>query len=143
MISILQQIFINLCKTISEEEDLITYLSIRTNESSDTDNSSISKQFGNLRNSPDVFFTILLGETQVLIQSCPHIVSVQTVGRDALAHQVFLKGKGNCCLSSSGKTSQPDGTTTESSFGSDNTSTLVTTNMLLLEHNIGRLLHRL
>lgn len=74
------------------------YLFEWTDESSDADNTPISKQLGNFRNTSDVLLAVLGSEPQVLVQPCTDVVPIQTVSRDSLADQVLLQGEGNGCL---------------------------------------------
>lgn len=62
-------------------------------EAGDAHQAGVSEKLGHFRNTPDVFFTILGGEAQVLIESVANVVSVQGVTRDGVGHEVLFQGK--------------------------------------------------
>lgn len=117
------------------------YLFEWTDESSDADNTPISKQLGNFRNTSDVLLAVLGSEPQVLVQPCTDVVPIQTVSRDSLADQVLFQGEGNGCLPGPWETGQPNGTAPEPPLSSQDLPSLVPGHMVLLEGHIGRPLY--
>jgi len=69
------------------------------------------RQCTHLRDTSDVLVTVLLAETQVLVQPEAHIVSVESVYSQALLQEVLLESDGDGGLSGGGETSEPEGET--------------------------------
>lgn len=113
------------------------HLLIGTDEAGDAHNATISEQLGHLRDTPDVLFTVLGGEAQVLVQACAHVVAIQRVGRDALADQILFQSKRDGGLTSAGETSQPDGAAAESTALAQGLAALVTGHVVRLVHHVG------
>lgn len=61
-----------------------------------------------LRDSPDVLIPVLLAETQVLIQTESHIVTVQSVCSQAKLEEVLLERSRDGRLAGCGQTSEPE-----------------------------------
>jgi len=76
----------------------MTYLSEGTDEAGETDDASVSEQLGHLRDTSDVFFAVFRAEAEVLVQPMANVVSIQTVRRNSLAHQVAFQRKRERCL---------------------------------------------
>lgn len=84
----------------------LTHLGEGTDEAGDTDDPSISEELGHLGDTADVLLAVLLGEAQIFVQPSPDVISIQTVGRDALANQVLLQSKRDGCFPSTRQTWQ-------------------------------------
>lgn len=60
-------------------------------------------------NASDILITILLRETQILVQPKPHIVAVKAVGGQSDMKQMLLKGGCHSRLAGGGQSGKPDG----------------------------------
>lgn len=80
--------WVTFCILLSSQylEGFYIYLSIRRDETSDAHQTSICKQFSNLSNPTDVFFSIFWSETQILIKALANIVTIQRVAWNAMAY---------------------------------------------------------
>lgn len=77
-------------------------------EAGDAHQAGVGEQLGHLRNAPDVFFPVLGGEAQVLVQSVANVVPVQGVARDRVGHEVLLQGKADGSLPGAGQAWRTD-----------------------------------
>ena len=68
-------------------------LSERTDETRQTDDSSVGEQLGHLRDASNVFLAVFRTEAEVLVEAVPNVVAVQTVRRNSLAYQVAFQRK--------------------------------------------------
>jgi hypothetical protein len=93
-----------------------------------------------VKGSPDIFLPVLRTESQILIQSRPHIIAVQAVGRYSLRHQILLQGKGERGLARPRQAGEPDGAAAESAGGALHLTAAVPRDGVLLEGDVGRLL---
>jgi len=69
---------------------LEVYLPEGTDEAGETHNATVCKQLGDLGDTSDVLLTVLVGEAEVLVEAVSHVVPIETVGWDPVAHQVLL-----------------------------------------------------
>ena len=91
-------------KSEKKERHRWSDLSVGTDEAGQADDSTVGEQLCHFGDSSDVLLAISWTESEVLVEAKTDVVSVQTVGRDSLAHEVFLKGKRYRCLSGSRQT---------------------------------------
>jgi len=82
-------------------------LSERTDETRETDDAAVSEQLGHLRDTSDVLFAVLGTEAEVLVESVANVVSVQTVRRNSLTHQVAFQRERQSRLASARQSCHP------------------------------------
>jgi len=82
----------------------LTDVSVWTDEAGEADDSSIGKELGHFGDTSDVLLSIFVTESEVLVQSMPNVITVQTVGWNALADKKLLEGERDRCLTSAGET---------------------------------------
>ncbi len=79
----------------------MAYLVEGGDEAGQAYDTTVSEQLGHLRNTSDVLFSVAVAEAEVAVETMTDVISIQTVGRDALAHQILLQSKGNGRLTGS------------------------------------------
>jgi len=84
--------------------DVHVYLSERTDETRQTDDSSVCKQLRDLGDTSNVLFAIFRTEAEILVESVADIVSIQAVRRNSLARQVAFQFERQRCLASTRQT---------------------------------------
>jgi len=57
---------------------------------------------------PDVLVPVLFAEAEVLVQTEPHVVAVQTVRGQTALQKVLLEGDGDCGFPRGGEAGEPD-----------------------------------
>lgn len=88
-------------------------LAVWRDETGDAHQTGVGEQFGHLCNTTDVFFPVLCGEAQILVQAVANVVSVQWVTRDGVGHKVLFQGKTDGGLSRTRQTWRTDESTCE------------------------------
>lgn len=91
----------------------VSVLSVRRDESHDTNLATERKKFGNFWNSSDVFGTVICGKPEVFVESCPDYISVKDenfLGVFNHLIDVFFDEWAECALTSSWEPRKPKGT---------------------------------
>lgn len=70
---------------------------------------TVGKQFCYFGHTSNILLTIILAETQILIEARTNVVTVQSIRGNSVRHQKRFQFEGNRCFARSTQTSQPDG----------------------------------
>jgi hypothetical protein len=91
----------------------VSVLPVWRDKTDQTNNASISKQFGDFTNSSNVFFSIFGAETEIFVEAESDVITVQDIGGNVLFAKVFFDSHGDGRFSRAGKTGEPDGASFE------------------------------
>lgn len=78
------------------------------NEAGDGDDSGIQVEFGHFGDTADILSPVLIGKSEIVVQSGPDIVAIKNLGQETLLMQCPLKGVGNGALAGSGIPVKPE-----------------------------------
>lgn len=89
----------------------VAVLSVRTDERCNGNGSAVSEELGDLGDTADVLVAILLGESEVGVQTEANVVAVETVCGEVVGtvDESLLKSNSDCGLARGGETGEPDG----------------------------------
>eukprot|EP00043_Microstomoeca_roanoka_P009948 m.94829 g.94829 ORF g.94829 m.94829 type:complete len:458 (-) comp14741_c0_seq3:54-1427(-) len=107
------------------------------------DDAAISKELGNLTHTTNVLGTVFRRETQVLVQSSAHVVTVQTIAWNTTSAKLSLQGKAQSGLASTRQAGEPDGAATELDIDAKDFSALGASDIVLDGRDVGGLNHRI
>jgi hypothetical protein len=74
----------------------------RRNKGGKDNDAGIHKQFGGLTDTPNIFLSVLLAESEIRTQSVPHIVAIKQIGSVSSMKKNLLHAAGQRRLSCSG-----------------------------------------
>ena len=78
-------------------------------EGGQRDHARVGKELRHLRDPSDVLVSVLLAETQVLVQAETDVVTVESVALDAILQELLLKGARHRTLARGAQASEPQG----------------------------------
>jgi len=77
-------------RSLVKSTSRVPILLVRGNERSNSDTSAISEELGDFTDTTNVLVTVILAESEILVQTETDVVTVQTVGVDIAGKQLTL-----------------------------------------------------